>query len=46
MLKYTLFSGLGPNAASSFSHLKIWLCGKKFLSNEVVIVTVNAYFSL
>ena len=40
-----LFSGFGPCDFFLFSNLKTWLGGKKFLSNEEVIVAVNEYFA-
>nr|XP_033774750.1 histone-lysine N-methyltransferase SETMAR-like [Geotrypetes seraphini] len=36
---------LAPSYFFLFPNLKIWLCGKKFLSNEDVIDAVNEYFA-
>jgi len=42
----TLFSGFGPVwCFFLFPNLKTWLDGKKFSSNEEVIVAVNEYFT-
>ena len=41
----TLFSGFGPVWLLSVLKLKTWLGGKKFSSNEEVIIAVNEYFA-
>jgi len=41
----TLFFGFGPMWLLSVSKFKNWLGGKKFSSNEKVIVAVNEYFA-